>query len=264
MFKYTKAAFEKTIEDVKKTARIFEFILAFFQIPFAVYNLITKNGIQAVNAILLVISGAYFILYLIASYAISDSKEKAERKKWKQLKAKARRAAKWLKRPVQLYSIGFLIYGIAISTGEAKPLSIILLFLQLLAFLISFIVDLLAMIIEQKKRFFVEAWQKDLDKMKEPGRKVGNFVKSIFGKDPTPKPEETKTERVLDEFLKEKQEQEEQEKREKNEQKQQAKAAKKAQKAQQKAQKKQAKAAKKALRLPQPSAELSVSDSTED
>ena len=246
MFKYTKAALYKTIDDIKKTARVFEFILAFFQIPFAIYNLATNHGIRAVNIAFLVISSTYFILYLIASQAISDATEKAERKKWKKIKSKAKRTAKWIKRPVQLYSIGVLIYGITIATEESNVISIILVFLQLITFLISFIVDILGIIIERKARFFIEAWQADWDNFKEPGRKIGNVVKTIFGKELTPKHEETKTEQILDEYLQQRKEQEEKEKRIQQEEKEREALLRKQQKQQEKLDKKLEKANQKA------------------
>ncbi len=246
MFKYTKAAIYKTIDDIKKTARTFEFLLAFFQIPFALYNLIKKRGIPAVNVSFLIISTAYFILYLIASRAISDAKEKTERKKWKKVKSKAKRITKWIKRPVQLYSIGVLIYGITIASEELNVISIVLLFLQLITFLVSFIVDILAIIIERKARFFVEAWQADWDSLKEPGRKIGNIVKGIFGKELTPKPEETKTEQILDEYLQQRKEQEEKEKRIQQEEKEREALLRKQQKQQEKLDKKLEKANQKA------------------
>lgn len=251
MLKYTIAAIEKTIDDIKLLARTFEFILAFMQIPFAVYNLATNTGIFLVNLALLIISSAYFIIFLIASRAYSTTLKKQEKKHWKNIKAKAKKIARWSKRPVQLYSFAIIIYGLTIPTTAFKPLSIILLLLQLLTFIIFFFIDLLSIAIEKRKNLFKEAWKSDMDDIKEPGRIVGNAVKSIFGKETTPKPTASRTEQILNKYI-----------QDKKEKQLQAKAAIKQQKVQAKQQKKEARLAAKSQLNPQQTSEIAVNDSS--
>lgn len=249
MFKYTIAAIEKTIDDIKFLARTFEFILAFFQIPFAIYNLAIGSGILFVNIALLVISTAYFIVYLIVSRAYSTKPPKKERKKWAAVKQKAKKISKWTKRPVQIYSFVVIIYGLTIPTTTFKPLSLILLLLQLILFIIGFVVDLLAIVIEERKNFFKEAWKADMDDFKEPGRVVGNVVKSIFGKEKTPKPQSSKTEQVLDKYIEQKETKKAQLQEQQKEEKLAKKIAKKEQKIAEKAAKKAEKQARKKVKV---------------
>ncbi len=234
MFKYTIAAIKKTVDDIKFLGRLFEFILAFFQIPFAIYNIVTQSGILLVNIALLVISTAYFIVYLLAGNITSPTREKSEKKKWSNIKAKAKKITRWVKRPVQIYSFAIIIYGLTIPATTIKPLSLILLFLQLILFVLSFLIDLITIIIDKRATLFKEAFEADLNEIKEPGRLVGNVVKSFFGKETTPKPESNKTEQILNKYIEQEKEKQEQAKLAKKQKQEQDRLAKKQKQAQDK------------------------------
>ena len=228
MFKYTKAAISKTIDDIKNVFHFFGFLLAFIQVPFGIYNLATDSGIFVVNLIMLILSTSYCILYLIAGKMYGgDDKEK--KKKGKRVKAKGKQIIRWIKRPVQLYNFAVIIYGLFLFTPENLlflPIKLLLIVFQIIFFIISLFIDLLVIIFERRKKFFEEAINADVNELKEPTRKTGNFFKKLVGKEPTPEPEQTRTERILDEYIEEQNREKEQVKTTKKEEKRAEKQAK--------------------------------------
>ena len=64
MLDYTKAAFDKIIDDIKKVALYFEFFTQIFMIAYLIYALFTAPALVAVNAVLLVLTLLYLFFFL--------------------------------------------------------------------------------------------------------------------------------------------------------------------------------------------------------
>ena len=82
MFDYTKAALFEVVEDFKKIITGINITTQALTIVYLIYTLIANTGVMIANAILLSLSIAYFIYFLMSSRK-EKKNHKKQMKKWK-------------------------------------------------------------------------------------------------------------------------------------------------------------------------------------
>ena len=65
MFKYTKAAVDIIVNDVRRYCNIFKYGTMFFTLAYFVYSICTNNGNLVVNIVLLSLFSLYAVLDLV-------------------------------------------------------------------------------------------------------------------------------------------------------------------------------------------------------
>ena len=248
MLDYTKAALSKTIEDFKKLGHSFTVLSNIAYIGYLIYALCTSHTFFIVNIILLCISTAYLLFYLIITRFGKDlDGHKSEKKSVNKIVA-------WAKNCMKFYTLGTMLYSIATVQDSVNGLQLILLTLQVLCFIMQLLFTLICHVVEKRMELFKTAFDMDVQQIAKPVTAVGNFFKKVSGHEVEPTPAPTKTQIMLTERAKAT--------------KEQVKAIKAQQKAEKQARKQQLreeqqtkKAAKKAAKTPTPAqAETAATD----
>ncbi len=252
MLDYTKAAISKTLEDFKKIGYSFTVLFNIAYIGYLIYVLCANHTFFVTNIILLCISTAYLLFYLIITRFGKDlDGHKSEKKSVNNI-------VKWAKYGMKIYTLGTMLYSIATIQETVNGLQLILLTLQILCFILQILFTLVCYVIEKRLEMFKVALDMDWQEFKKPVTAVENFFKRVSGKEVEPKPAPTKTQIMLTERAQASKEQTKakkaQDKTERKERKQQLREEKKAEKAAKKAAKKDKSAA-----LP-PQAEIAATD----
>jgi hypothetical protein len=177
MFERTKAAFHKTVQDIKKLIFFFTVVGLVINVAYLIYSLIAPSGNAIANWILLATTTLYLGFYLITT---SFGKELDGKKS---LKKGGAILFKWLKRLVKVYTIAIAVYGICISNGNITPLFIVLIGGQALAVVFGLVFDLLAFVIERRAQLFIDGFMADIEPVLKIKRGIDN-VSRFFHREP--------------------------------------------------------------------------------
>ena len=194
MFERTAAAFKKTVHDIKKLIFVFTIIGLLVNVASLVYSIIKKEGNSIVDWVLLSITLAYALFYLITT---SFGKELDGKKSLKKI---GKRIFKWMKRLVKVYTIAVAIYGLFAGSDILSPLFILLTVGQILAVVLGLVFDLVVIIIERRAQLFIDGFMADIEPVLKIKRGMDN-VSRFFHREPKiqdPTPNENQ--RLLEEL----------------------------------------------------------------
>lgn len=178
MFERTRAAFNKTVRDIKKLIFVFTIGGLLINVAYLVYALITdKNNNAIANWILLGTTTLYLLFYLITTGFGKELDGK------KTLKKGAKILFKWMKRLVKVYTIAVAIYGICAGNNKSKLLFILLTGGQILAVIFGLIFDLLVFVIERRAQLFIDGFMADIEPVLKIKRGMDN-VSRFFHREP--------------------------------------------------------------------------------
>lgn len=171
MIKYTKAAIDLIIKDLRFYFRIFRIASSVVTAGFFVYAIVTGLGNLVVNIVLLSLLGTYLILDLI----IDDRK----------IRRYIRHSYQWLRLALRAFTLGSALYAVYEASQKITPFNIILLTLMIILWIVQFVFEILVIIFEKKKDLLLEAFAEDIEDIKDIYRKpvnaVKGFVKNVFG-----------------------------------------------------------------------------------
>ncbi|MBQ8291258.1 MAG: hypothetical protein IJX88_01935 [Clostridia bacterium] len=194
MLDYTKAAFNKTVEDIKKCTFLFSIVAHVFTIAYLLYTIIARSGALWANIALLAITVAYFVFFLILSRG-ETSKTK------KRVKSTVTRIFKRCKLFIKFLTLAVLVYGVYVTAGNVQPLSVVLLAFTLVGWVLQVLLEIVSTVIERRVKFFLEALEADWQTMTAPIKTAGNFFKRLSGKEIEEAPEPTKNRLILDQMV---------------------------------------------------------------
>ena len=217
MLDYTKTAIDKIIADFKKFIFLFSVVTQVCTIAYLVYSVFANNGPLWANIPLLLLSVTYFVFFLVLSRKDAD---KVMRKR----KAMLRHIFNRSKLFIRLFTMAILVYGVFTTTGNAQPLSVVLLAFTLVGWVLQVLFELVTSIVESRAELLMEALKADYEEFTAPVRKVGSFFNRLAGKEVEETAEPTKTRVMLDKKVQQRREQRRDEKLEKKMQKAEAKA----------------------------------------
>lgn len=172
MFKYTKAAIDIVIEDIKKYCNIFKYSSMVFTILYFIYALYSKSANLIVNVVLLSLFSIYAVLDLFTC-----------KKKLKTLKKFIKRSYKSLKMITKAFSLFIMIYGIYGAATNVSAISIILVTLMIIMWVLQLLLEIFIEIFENKKDLIVAGWNKDVENLRKPVSTVTNFIKKVKGEE---------------------------------------------------------------------------------
>lgn len=213
MFDYTKTAVNKIVADFKKFSYRFSIGAQIVYIAYLIYTLIVNAELWIINTILLALSVAYFLFFLIATAKDGN----------KTLKKRVKTIFKRCKQIIKFFTLGVMLYGIWQTSTHVDPLSVILTALMIVGWVLQILFEVILIFFLNKANFVWEAIQADKDEITKPARSVGNFFKRITGQEIEEEKEPTQNRLLLDEMVEEYREQKTLEKQEKKLLKKQAK-----------------------------------------
>lgn len=172
MFRYTKAAIDIVIEDIKRYCVLFKFGSMLFTFIYFGYALYSKTGNIIVNSVLL----GLFILYAFLDFF-------THKKDFKPFKKFIRRSYKGLKFITKTFSLGVMVYSIYNATTNVSSISIILATLMIVMWVLQLLFEIVIELFNDKKDLIVAGWSKDIENLKRPVTSVSNFIKKVKGED---------------------------------------------------------------------------------
>ena len=184
--KYTKAAIELMVKDLKRLYLIFKYTLAALVIGYYVFAIFMGIGNMIVNIIL----ASIYLIYIIVDFFVSK----------RRVKRQVKHTYVWAKLIVKAFSLGFTLYAMYTASEAVNPLAIILTGLMIIVWILQFLFELILLVIEMKIQLIYEGIRMDKENAKKPVTTVTNFFKKALGKEVIEKEEPTKVEqRLIDE-----------------------------------------------------------------
>ena len=170
MIDYTRAAFTKIFNDIKKLGVIFNVSSSLFMIAYLTYVVVANETFRILNGILLTLAVAYFIFYLIISKDGASKKEQAIKKRVTVFYTIVKRIAK-------LYTLGVAIFGLYTSFKTVDLISMFLTVFTLVTFLLQIAIDVITFLVERYKNIVMAGIEMDM----KPITAVMNVKKKLFG-----------------------------------------------------------------------------------
>lgn len=168
MVKYTKAAIDLTLKDLRLFYNIFKYTFMLLTAGYFAYAIATGLGNLVVNIILLSVVGVYFILDLVVTAT--------------SVRRIIRHGYHWVRLTLTAFTLGTTIYGVYEATTNITPLSIILLTLMIVLWVVQFIFELITIMFEQKRDLILEAIDMDIEEAKGIYQKPVSAVKKFFNR----------------------------------------------------------------------------------
>lgn len=181
MMKYTRAAFNKIVGDLRKLSYVFNFCVPTLSLSYLVYALATQTGIFAINLIALAVTVLYLIFYAVYSYKI-EKQNRAGSKKTK----KVRRGVKHLYKTCRLIasacSLAISVYGIYFTAQNVTPISVALVGLLMIFWILNVLIMLAYEFVYNRVELLIDGIQYDIESM-NPVKAVKDAVNKMQGRE---------------------------------------------------------------------------------
>jgi hypothetical protein len=175
------------MNDFKKLLYVIEIVSNVFTIAFLLYSIIAGNGYLWANIPLLVLTGGFFLFFLIVTrgkYYYNDNPR---------LTKKVRKIIKYGKRTIKTATLGISVYSFFLLGSKATVWNAILTALMVIGWVLQVVFDIVVHVIESYIELVKAAVETDIQNLLKPVNSVGNFFKKMTGQEVEPTPEPTKT-----------------------------------------------------------------------
>ena len=186
MFKYTREAINKIIDDFKLLSKIFKYTSQVATIAYLTYSIIFNVGNFYANIILLIL----FVGYVIFDFVVSDEGNKF-------IKKVVKRTVNWLKISIRAFTLLVLIYSIYTATTNASAITIIMATLMIIVWVLQVLLELVISVVEDEKDLVLAGLKKDIDDIKKPVTDVGNFFRRVAGQEIIEQEDESREIKIL-------------------------------------------------------------------
>ena len=167
MFKYTVAAINKSVDDVKRASFLIDILVNVLYIVYLVYAIAVGSGNPFVNATLCALTAVFFVSYIVTSL---DEKKARARKIVK-------KTYKRIKIFIDAFSLAIAIYSIYIAAEHATVISLLLTVGSLIGWIAKVSFSILSNFVEARAKLIISAFRVDF----EPLYKVHNAYKLLVG-----------------------------------------------------------------------------------
>ena len=232
MLDYTQAAIRQIAADFQKVLYAVTVFSQAVYIGYLIYALCAGAGVLWVNIVLLAISVAYFVFFLITT----KCGRQPGGAKAKIVQKTGKRVYKYCKLFIKIYPLALTIYGLYQTTEKVSFFALLLICFMMIGWILQIVFEVFGAIFSNRFALIMDGVKADVEEIKRPVAAVGNFFKKITGKEVETPAEPTKNQLKL----REKVEQFRAERKEKRELKKQEYKAKKAAEKQEKIDKKAA------------------------
>lgn len=186
MLEYTKAAFSKIMNDLKRLLYVIELVSNFFTIVYLVYSIIVGNGYLWANIPLLVLTAGFFIFFLVVTRGRYDY-DKNNR-----LRKKVKTFVKYGKRIIKTGTLGISVYGFFLLGSKATPINALLTALMIIGWVLQIVFDIVVHVINSYVSLVTAGIETDIQNILKPVKSVGNFFKKMTGQEVEPEEEPSK------------------------------------------------------------------------
>ena len=195
MILHTEVAFNKVKEDFNKLRYAFGILSRLLPVLFLIYALFAKTGILCINIALLFVSFADVLFHIIKNRPTNNEQ--------KQLNKAYNKIFKYSKLFINGIKLGINVYLIYTTSTNFNLLSITLTSLSIISWIVQVLLEIIGAYILDKIDYLKEGIRADIDMIKSPAKKVGDFFKNITGKPVEEVPEPSKKRLFLQEKIEE-------------------------------------------------------------
>ena len=199
LIKHTEAALYKIVDDVKRFRHTFVILAQSLYVAYLIYALMRGQGIWWTNALLLVLSLAYFIFYLSTSNKIG--------KGIKVVKKNAARFYKRFKLATNGFTLAVTIYTLVLSIHEVDAISIVLAAVTALGWILQILLEVLSSYVEHCVEMLKLGFNMDMEAFF--ATKIGGLAKKTIASDFEPAAPDGKFGKMRDFLVQKAQEREE-------------------------------------------------------
>ncbi len=174
MLDYTKVAFSKTLEDLKRIAFWFTVVMQIMMIGLPLYSIAVGNGIVWLNVILSAVS----LLFLVF-FVFQERDERCSKTPCKITK----RIQKILKYINKMYNISIAVYGVYVAAEHTTLVSLVYVGFMVIGLLLGIILDLVISFCCKRAELIMTALEADFEVVTKPLGKVQGVVDWVRGKE---------------------------------------------------------------------------------
>ena len=173
MFKYTTAAYQSVLQDLKKWSVIFTWLLFAITTGYYIYAIAMEKGYLWANILSLSIIVVYTVFDTVTKYTNIKLVNKV-----------SKTIFNWSRILIRAATLTLTVYGLCVATmDQINPIDIILTTLMIIMWFLSVLIEIVRNIFNSKKDLFIDAFHKDIEEIKKPITTTTNVVKRIFGKE---------------------------------------------------------------------------------
>lgn len=209
MLNYSRAAYNKTVRDIKRMTYWANIITQIMAIVLPLYSMITGRGILALNIIMCILSGGYLAFYLL-TYEMQERAAKVAKKNVK-------RTYKIIKHSAKTVNLIIAIYGIYTNTEKVSFISLTLSSITIVSWVLSMFFELGYIFIKKRLDFIIDGIELDFEGVINVGHNVGNFFRRLKGEEQKERKQHVspKNRAILDELVRKEKEEKRRARREK-------------------------------------------------
>lgn len=184
MFDYTQAAIKKVSDDFKSLGFYISLATQLLMIAYFCYAIYSGVGNILANILLATLSAAYFAFFIVTR----NMSGKGEKK----LKKITKRVLKYSKFAIKSLTLGGLVYGAVIASGNITVVDIVLVGLSLIGWIVQILFEAVVLCVESEVEMISLAIKMDVETIKKPMTVARDAIKKITGKQ-TEQPEPEKS-----------------------------------------------------------------------
>lgn len=176
MLDYTRAALNKTVQDLKSVSFVFTLVLQILYLCYLIFASIVGRGMRVVNVTLSAITLAYLIFYVATAKKMSKGAKSARKT--------TKRIYKSIKLSINAFTLVVALYSVFITNQVLTSISlagILVNVFMVIGWLIQTVLMVLSIYAEKKITFILDGFHTDLERITKPFDKVGGLVKRLKG-----------------------------------------------------------------------------------
>ena len=175
MLKYTVAACNKIVSDLKRLSHVFTVVVQSLMIVYMAYSAIVNNGSRAINIALGALTLVNLVVYLIFN--------RRNDKKSKRFKGAVSRGYIVFKLSLNAISLASVIYSIYVGASNVSGLTLVITPLMIIMWVLQVLFQLAKAYAENRFALFVDGLKMDFEFVISPVKKVKNAVHDFFGEE---------------------------------------------------------------------------------
>lgn len=176
MLDYTRAALNKTVQDLKAVSFVFTIVLQICYLSYLIFASIVGRGMRVVNITLSVITLSYLIFYVATARKLTKSAKSARKT--------TKRIYKSIKLSINAFTLVVALYSVFITNKVLTSISlagILVNVFMVIGWLIQSVLMVVSIYAEKKITFILDGFHTDLERITKPFDKVGGLVKRLKG-----------------------------------------------------------------------------------
>lgn len=172
MFKYTRAAMNRIVSSIKTIAHVANITMQSLMIIYLAFSMIFERGSLLINGILLGLTAANLIFYLV-TYA-------KEERGAKKLRRRVSRICIWAKLSINLVPLASICYSVYVGAPEVTSFTLIVTPLMIILWVAQVVFNLARLYIEHSAALFMDGIEMDMQQIRQPLVSVKNRIHDFF------------------------------------------------------------------------------------